>query len=98
MVTHLFTIWPCPQSSGVAIQDAVLDIFQDFKLKKLYRFIIFKISDDFTSVGVEKSAGPASTYDDFIASLPKDGCRYAVYDFEYSTADGPRNKLLFFTW
>jgi cofilin len=51
-----------------------------------------------TSVGVEKSAGPTGTYDDFIAALPKDACRYAVFDFEYETPDGPRNKLLFYTW
>lgn len=75
-----------------------MEIFQDFKLKKAYRFIIFKLADDFTSIGVEKQAPPSATYDEFVKSLPKDGCRYAVYDFEYTTADGPRNKLLFFTW
>ncbi|KAJ3329496.1 cofilin, partial [Kappamyces sp. JEL0680] len=64
---------------------------------KSYRFIIFKVTDDFTSIGVEKTSANG-TYDEFVASLPKDACRYAVYDFEYSTPDGPRNKLLFYTW
>ncbi|KAJ3270077.1 cofilin [Terramyces sp. JEL0728] len=55
------------------------------------------MSDDFTSIGVSNKV-EKGTYDDFLALLPKDGCRYAVYDFEYSTGDGPRNKLLFYTW
>ena len=85
-------------SSGVAIQDAVLKIYEDFKLKKCHRFVIFKLTDDFTSIGVDVSAGPEGTYDEFLKHLPADGCRYAVYDFEFETPDGPRNKLLFYTW
>ncbi|KAJ3254980.1 cofilin [Boothiomyces macroporosus] len=50
------------------------------------------MSDDFTSIGVCNKV-EKGTYDDFLALLPKDGCRYAVYDFEYNTGDGPRNKL-----
>jgi cofilin len=74
-----------------------VEVFQDFKLKKAYRFIIFKLSDDFKSVGVDETS-EKGTYEDFVKALPKDGCRYAVFDFEYTTNDGPRNKLLFFTW
>lgn len=84
-------------SSGVAIQDKVVEVFQDFKLKKSYRYILFKLSDDFTSIEVDKTS-EKGTYEEFVKSLPKDACRYAVFDFEYSTNDGPRNKLLFYTW
>jgi cofilin len=58
---------------------------------------VFKIKDDLSSIELDKASSSAS-YSDFIETLPKDGCRFAVYDFEYSTPDGPRNKLLFYTW
>jgi cofilin len=68
------------------------------KLKKKYKFIIFKISDDNKEIVVEKTQ-ESGTYDDFVGSLPMDGCRYCVYDFQYDTAgEGTRNKILFYTW
>jgi len=48
---------------------------------------------------VDKTAPPNSTYDDFVASLPTNDCRYAVYDFEYQAEDGgTRNKIMFVVW
>lgn len=82
----------------MAVSDAVVEAFQDLKLKKKYKFIIFKISDDAKQIDVEKTVESAN-YDDFIAALPTDGCRYCVYDFQYETAgEGTRNKILFYTW
>lgn len=74
-----------------------MEAYQELKLKKAFKFIIFKLTDDFSAVVVDVKS-TTGTYDDFVKALPKDGCRYAVFDFEYSTADGPRNKLLFYTW
>jgi cofilin len=38
-------------------------------------------------------------YEKFVAALPKDDCRYAVYDFEYEHEDGgKRSKILFVLW
>jgi cofilin len=48
-------------------------------------------------IEIEKAV-EKGTYEEFIACLPKDACRYAVYDFQYDTPDGPRSKLLFYTW
>lgn len=44
--------------------------------------------------------GTDPSYDDFLAQLPADSCRYAVYDFEYKQSDseGVRNKLCFYAW
>ena len=76
----------------------MVEAFQDLKLKKKYKFIIFKMSDDNKEIVVEKTVESAK-YDDFVASLPAEGCRYCVYDFQYDTAgEGTRNKILFYTW
>ena len=68
------------------------------KLKKKYKFIVYKLNGDNSSVVVEKAAETA-TYDEFVASLPKGECRYAVFDFEYEKpGEGQRNKICFFAW
>merc|ERR1712146_670036 len=43
---------------------------------------------------------PGSDYGQFVENLPKDDCRYAVYDFEYDQPDcgGKRSKILFVLW
>jgi len=85
-------------SSGVTVNDACLEVFQDLKLKKKYKYIIYKLNADNTEIVTEKTA-ETSTYDDFIASLPVDGCRYAIYDLEYEKpGEGQRNKICFFAW
>jgi cofilin len=65
----------------------------------------FKISDDLSEIVVDR-AEPADSsktlqdsYDAFVASLPADEGRYAVYDMVYDAEDGTtRSKLCFFAW
>ncbi|KAI9231996.1 MAG: hypothetical protein BYD32DRAFT_429447 [Podila humilis] len=85
-------------SSGVTVQSKCLDTFQELKLKKNHKYIIYKISDDLKSIEIEKSSDASATYDDFLGDLPGDDCRYAIYDFDYTIPEGPRNKIVFFTW
>lgn len=81
----------------MTVHDSAVTAYQELKLKKKYKFALFKISDDKTTINLEKAV-EAGTYADFILAFPKDQCRYAVYDFDYVTPDGPRNKLLFYVW
>lgn len=67
-------------------------------MKKKYKFVLYKLSDDNASIVLEKSA-EAGTYDEFVSSLPKGECRYAVYDFEFEKpGEGQRNKICFIAW
>lgn len=52
--------------------------FLELKSKRTYRFIIYKIEEKQKQVVVEKVGEPSDSYEDFTASLPADGCRYAV--------------------
>lgn len=47
-----------------------------------------------------ESTSTNSDYDDFVAALPENECRYCVYDFQYDAAGdaGIRNKILFYVW
>ncbi|KAI9278604.1 actin depolymerizing factor [Phascolomyces articulosus] len=86
-------------SSGVAVNSECLELFQEFKLRKKYKYIIFKLSDDNKEIVVEKTAPETATYDEFLQCLPADEPRYAVYDFDYEKPDaGARNKITFYSW
>ncbi|KAF9255638.1 actin cross-linking [Marasmius fiardii PR-910] len=84
------------ESSGVGVNDDCLTAYQELKLKKKMKYIIFNLNKDNTEIIVEKTSESAK-YDEFIQDLPETECRWAVYDIEFEK-DGKRNKLCFFAW
>jgi len=86
-------------SSGVGVADDCLSVFQDLKLKKKYRYIIYKLSDNNSTIVIEKTVEQAE-YDDFVADLPPNDCRYAIFDFTFEKGDGEgtRHKICFYVW
>merc|ERR1711916_143557 len=91
---------PSKMSSGIGVDPECTNTFNELKLGHKHRFVIYKITDDKTNFVVDKTGAPDSQWDEFTGSLPKDDCRYAVYDFEYDAEDGSgkRNKILFVLW
>merc|ERR550537_183442 len=87
-------------ASGIQVNSGVVDAFNDIKLSHKNRYVIFKRSADNTEIVLESAADPSKTYDDFVAALPANECRYAIFDLEYSKsdADGIRQKILFVVW
>jgi hypothetical protein len=75
-----------------------LEVFSDLKLKKKYKYIVYKLNDDNSQIVVEKLAEEGN-YDDFIKAMPKGECRYAIFDFEFEKpGEGLRHKICFFAW
>merc|ERR1711907_780046 len=87
-------------SSGIQVAQEVIDTFNDIKLSHKHRYVIFKRNADNTEVVIEKTAPTSATYDDFVADLPANECRYGIFDLEYSKsdADGVRQKIVFVVW
>ncbi|KAG0694462.1 actin depolymerizing factor [Suillus ampliporus] len=85
-------------SSGVIAAPECLQAFQELKMSKSLKYILFKLNDSRTQIIVDKkSANP--DYDEFLDNLPADGCKWAVYDLHYKLEDGSqRNKLCFYSW
>eukprot|EP00727_Mastigamoeba_balamuthi_P011287 m51a1_g6781 putative actin-depolymerizing factor adf6 (140) ;mRNA; f:135997-136523 len=85
---------------SVPFKDEVLQLYNELKLSKAYRYLIFRITDDLKLVVCEKKAQTSATYEQFVADLPKDDCRYAVFDltFTQESGDGDRSKLVFVLW
>ncbi|KAL6527689.1 hypothetical protein OROMI_029500 [Orobanche minor] len=86
-------------SSGMPVADESTNTFLELKKKKVHRYVIYKIDEEKNEVVVEKTGGPAESYDDFSESLPENDCRYAIYDFDFVTSENCRkSKIFFFAW
>ena len=85
-------------ASGVAVNDEVVEAYQELKLGHKNKYFVASLNADNTEIVVTKKAGPSATYEEFLADLPANQCRYAVYDFDYDAGEGPRNKILFVVW
>ncbi|XP_048421918.1 actin-depolymerizing factor 1-like [Pyrus x bretschneideri] len=86
-------------ASGMAVHDDCKLKFLELKAKRNFRFIVFKIEERIQQVIVEKLGGPDESYDDFSASMPADECRYAVYDFDFTTNENcQKSKIFFIAW
>lgn len=88
------------QSTGVEVDDEVVNTFQSFKLQQgeKLRYIIYKIENKKTIV-IDSKGARDKTYDDFCGELPDDDCRYGLIDLDFTTTDGrPTSKLVLITW
>lgn len=83
------------------MNDDVVDAFNDFKLKRgdfHCRFFIYKIENK-KNIVIEKKGDLSKTYDDFVAELPENDCRYGIIDLDFDTSDGRKtSKLVFISW
>jgi len=96
--------------SGVIVAPDCIATFNDLKLNKKYKYIIYKLSDDNREIVVEE-ASDNKEWEYFRQKLfdakskSKSGAegpgpRYAVYDFGYQLAfgEGERSKITFIAW
>ncbi|CAP71204.1 uncharacterized protein PODANS_6_5740 [Podospora anserina S mat+] len=97
--------------SGATVNEECITAYNDLKLNKKYKYVIFKLSDDNKEIVVDSTSESGPEYDDFREKLINaktksktgavgKGPRYAVYDFEYNLAsgEGVRNKITFIAW
>ncbi|KAL8062666.1 hypothetical protein ABFX02_02G162500 [Erythranthe guttata] len=86
-------------ASGIAVSDECKLKFLELKAKRNHRYIVFKIDDTVQQVMVEKVGTQAETYEDFASSLPDNDCRYAVFDYDFTTDENCRkSKIFFIAW
>ncbi|KFK30636.1 hypothetical protein AALP_AA6G007700 [Arabis alpina] len=86
-------------ASGMHVNDECKLKFLELKAKRTYRYIVFTIDETAQQVLIEKLGNPEETYDDFTNSMPENECRYAVYDFDFTTEDNcQKSKIFFIAW
>ena len=85
----------------MTVSSEVTTSFNKFKLQQepyKIRYFIYVIKDKKT-IEIEKTGERNKTFDDFVADLPENDCRYGLIDVEFETADGrPTSKIVFITW
>ncbi|KAF8645199.1 hypothetical protein AX16_008026 [Volvariella volvacea WC 439] len=85
-------------ASGVGVSSQCLDDYQELKLGKKSKYIIYSLNDSLTEIVTLKKE-TSTDWEQFLKDLPEDQCRWAVYDFEFEKEGGGlRNKLLFISW
>ncbi|KAI3444568.1 hypothetical protein Pfo_001233 [Paulownia fortunei] len=86
-------------ASGIAVSDECKLKFLELKARRNHRYIVFKIDGSIQQVMVEKAGNQSETYDDFTNSLPDGDCRYAVFDYDFTTEENCRkSKIFFIAW
>ena len=84
-------------ATGISVTDEVAAKFNDIKLGKVKaQFVVYKIEGPNI---VEEHVSMDGSFDDFVALMPEDDCRYALYDFKFQTNDGrDTTKLAMISW
>ncbi|XP_042054572.1 actin-depolymerizing factor 10-like [Salvia splendens] len=86
-------------ASGVAVHDECKLTFLELKARRNHRYLTFKLDDGLQQVVVDKIGGQGESYEDFCKSLPDDDCRYAVFDYDFTTNENcHKSKIFFFAW
>ncbi|CAA7023131.1 unnamed protein product [Microthlaspi erraticum] len=85
-------------TTGMRVTEECTSSFMEMKWKKVHRYIVFKIEEKSRIVTVDKVGGAGESYQDLVASLPVDDCRYAVFDFDFVTVDNCRKSKIFFIY
>ncbi|KAJ4302612.1 hypothetical protein N0V90_001501 [Kalmusia sp. IMI 367209] len=95
---------------SVSVAPECISAFNELKLGKDIKYIIYKISDDWKEIVVEETSKEAdwSVFrEKLINAKSKDrrgkegiGGRYAVYDvsYELESGEGTRSKITFISW
>ena len=92
--------------SGINVESDVVEGYEEMKRAKNVRYMQMSIKGqkvisiekvDKTPV-TESEENRKAVFEDFLAQLPTNDCRYIVYDFRHRTKDGEREKLIFIVW
>ena len=85
-------------SSGVKVSDACVEVYNEIKMKKSKKYVLFKIENK-KEIVIDCDGDASKTFDDFKAALPEDQPRYGLVDINYTTDDGrEQSKLTFVMW
>ena len=86
-------------TEGMNVKEECQRWFMEMKWKKVHRFVAYKIDERSRAVLVDKVGGPGEGYEELVAALPTDDCRYAVFDFDFVTVDNcQKSKIFFIAW
>jgi cofilin len=87
-----------PNITGITVSSNAITQYQTFHLSKDY-FMIFRFSDDFREIIVDRIGRAGSTYEDMMTALPPHDVRYVVIQYEFTRPDEElRSKTILIRW
>jgi cofilin len=75
--------------------------FMELKFNKSYQGLVFSIDENKNAFTLLQSLGRGFEFDELRRFLPKDDCRFVIYNFEYTTDEHPpiqTSKLMLINW
>lgn len=91
-------------NTGISVNDDLISQYNDFKLGRINpkpKYLVYNIDNEKGEVVVEHVGADEgdNSFAAFVALLPENDCRFAVYDMAFETNDGrPANKLVLIAW
>merc|ERR1719422_1423466 len=79
--------------SGVSVDDQCVDKYNQIKMKKDLRYVLFDLADK-KKINFSEEGDKGKTVEDFRTALPDNEPRFALLDFDYETDDGRRKNWL----
>lgn len=61
--------------SGIAIEDDVGTVFNEMRMRRKHRYVIYKVVEDNSKVAVDKVGARDETWESFKESMPKNNSR-----------------------
>lgn len=61
--------------SGIGIGEEIRNEFQNLRMRRKHRYIIYKPSDDQTTIQIEKLGDRDASFEEFKESMPKASAR-----------------------
>jgi cofilin len=61
--------------SGIAIEDDVGTVFNEMRMRRKHRYVIYHVTDDNSKVSIEKVGARDETWEQFKESMPKNNSR-----------------------
>ena len=62
-------------SAGIQVEEACGVEFNNLRMKRAHRYLIFKVSDDKSKVEIDQIGQRDATFEQFKEHMPKDRCR-----------------------
>jgi cofilin len=85
--------------SSLTFDDACAVRFEELKIRRKHRFLLFKLDEGGNTIVVDKVGTREDTWETLKLAMPERDCRFAVYDHEFDTDRGVKaNKLWFIIW
>ncbi|KAG7666977.1 hypothetical protein Ndes2526B_g04540 [Nannochloris sp. 'desiccata'] len=85
--------------SGIGVSEDAVNLYYFIRAKSAYKWALWNVDAKGTTVVIDQVGEPDSNFQEFLAALPADDCRYGIFDYQFTAFDGNvMNKLVFLNW